>query len=70
MKEVGRKRINFDAVVTVEMTLKELQIIKDICNITTFDKVRNVWNTKNPPYTRTDKIKLKETACIILNSYR
>ena len=42
MKEVGRKRINFDAVVTVEMTLKELQIIKDTCNVTTFDKVRNV----------------------------
>lgn len=70
MKEVGRKRINFDAVVTVEITLRELQIIKDACNITKFESMRDIWDTKNPPYTCEDKNKLKVNTCAILESYR
>ena len=29
MKEVGRKKINWDSIVTVELSLKELQLIRD-----------------------------------------
>lgn len=29
MKEIGRKRINWDSIVTVELSLKELQLIRD-----------------------------------------
>ena len=70
MKEVGRKRINYDAIVTVEITLRELQIIKDACNITKFESMRDIWDTKNPPYTREDKNKLQANTSAILESYR
>ena len=70
MKEVGRKRINFDAIVTVEITLRELQIIKDVCNVTKFESIRDIWDTKNPPYTREDKNKLQVNTSAILESYR
>lgn len=29
MKEIGRKKINWDSIITVELSLKELQLIKD-----------------------------------------
>ena len=70
MKEGGRKRINFDAIVTVEITLRELQIIKDVCNVTKFESIRDIWDTKNPPYTREDKNKLQVNTSAILESYR
>ncbi|RHK98314.1 hypothetical protein [Blautia obeum] len=69
MKEIGRKRINYDSIVTVELSLRELQIIKDACGVSKFETMRNIWDTKNPPYTFEDKDKVRATASAILSSY-
>ena len=54
----------------VHITLRELQIIKDACNVTKFESIRDIWDTKNPPYTREDKNKLQVNTSAILESYR
>lgn len=69
MKEIGRKRINYDSIVTVELSLRELQIIKDACGVAKFETMRNIWDTKNPLYTFEDKDKVRATASAVLSSY-
>ena len=42
MKEVGRKKINWDSIVTVELSLKELQLIRDAMAATDCEVMKNV----------------------------
>lgn len=70
MKEVGRKKINWDAIVTVELSLKELQLIKDSLGKTSYGIMKELWSPGNPPYIQPDKEAIISAAKSILNSYK
>lgn len=53
----------------MELSLRELQIIKDACGVAKFETMRNIWDTQNPPYTFEDKDKVRATASAVLSSY-
>ena len=69
MKEIGRKRINWDSIVTVELSLKELQLIRDAMVATDLKDMKELWRG-SPPYQQDDKNMIGETASLILNSYK
>ena len=69
MKEVGRKKINWDSIVTVELSLKELQLIRDAMVATDLKYMKELWRG-TPPYQQDDKNMIGETASLILNSYK
>lgn len=69
MKEIGRKRINWDSIVTVELSLKELQLIRDAMAATDLKDMKELWRG-TPPYQQDDKNMIGETASLILNSYK
>ena len=69
MKEIGRKRINWDSIVTVELSLKELQLIRDAMVATDLKDMKELWSGA-PPYQQDDKNMLGETTSSILNSYK
>lgn len=69
MKEVGRKKINWDSIVTVELSLKELQLIRDAMEATDLKDMKKLWSG-TPPYQQDDKNMLGETASLILSSYK
>ena len=69
MKEVGRKKINWDSIVTVELSLKELQLIRDAMAATDLKDMKELWS-ETPPYQQDDKNMIGETASLILNSYK
>lgn len=69
MKEVGRKKINWDSIVTVELSLKELQLIRDAMEATDLKDMKELWRG-TPPYQQDDKNMIGETASLILNSYK
>ena len=69
MKEVGRKKINWDSIVTVELSLKELQLIRDAMVATDLKDMKELWRG-SPPYQQDDKNMIGETASLILNSYK
>lgn len=69
MKEVGRKKINWDSIVTVELSLKELQLIRDAMVATDLKDMKELWRG-TPPYQQDDKNMIGETASLILNSYK
>nr|DAH05501.1 MAG TPA: hypothetical protein [Bacteriophage sp.] len=69
MKEVGRKKINWDSIVTVELSLKELQLIRDAMAATDLKDMKELWRGA-PPYQQDDKNMIGETASLILNSYK
>ena len=69
MKEVGRKKINWDSIVTVELSLKELQLIRDAMVATDLKDMKELWSG-TPPYQQDDKNMIGETASLILNSYK
>ena len=69
MKEVGRKKINWDSIVTVELSLKELQLIRDAMETTDLKDMKELWRG-TPPYQQDDKNMIGETASLILNSYK
>ena len=66
MKEIGRKKINWDSIVTVELSLKELQLIRDAM---VAKDMKELWRGA-PPYQQDDKNMIGETASSILNSYK
>ena len=66
MKEIGRKKINWDSIVTVELSLKELKLIRDAMVAT---DMKELWRGA-PPYQQDDKNMIGETASSILNSYK
>lgn len=70
MKEVGRKKINWDSIITVELSLKELQLIKDYLGRTSYKVVKESWSPGNPPYIQSDEEALINAAKSILNSYK
>lgn len=70
MKEIGRKKINWDSIITVELSLKELQLIKDSLGKTGYGTIKELWYTGNPPYIQPDKEALINAAESILNSYK
>ena len=43
MKEIGRKKINWDSIVTVELSLKELQLIRDAMVATDLKDMKELW---------------------------
>ena len=69
MKEVGRKKINWDSIVTVELSLKELQLIRDAMEDTDLKDMKELWRG-TPPYQQDDKNMIGETASLILNRYK
>ena len=69
MKEVGRKKINWDYIVTVELSLKELQLIRDAMEATDLKDMKELWRG-TPPYQQDDKNMLGETASLILSGYK
>lgn len=69
MKEVGRKKINWDSIVTVELSLKELQLIRDAMVATDLKDMKELW-CGALPYQQDDKNMIGETASLILNSYK
>ena len=69
MKEVGRKKINWDSIVTVELSLKELQLIRDAMVATDLKDMKELWRG-TPPYQQDDKNMIVATASLILNSYK
>ena len=69
MKEVGRKKINWDSIVTVELSLKELQLLRDAMMATDVKDMKELWRG-TPPYQQDDKNMIGETASLILNSYK
>ena len=69
MKEVGRKKINWDSSVTVELSLKELQLRRDAMEATDLKDMKELWRG-TPPYQQNDKNMIGETASLILNSYK
>lgn len=70
MKEIGRKKINWDSIITVELSLKELQLIKDSLVKTNYGIIKELWNPGNPPYIQPDKEALINVATSIINSYK
>ena len=70
MKEIGRKKINWDYIITVELSLKELQLIKDSLGKTGYGTIKELWYPGNPPYIQPDKEALINAAESILNSYK
>ena len=68
MKEIGRKKINWDSIITVELSLKELQLIKDSLEKTGYGTIKELWYPGNPPYIQPDKEALINAAESILNS--
>ena len=50
MKEVGGKGINLDASIAVEITLKELTIIRDCISLANWPTIRKAYNWKEVPY--------------------
>lgn len=70
MKEIGRKKINWDSIITVELSLKELQLIKDSLGKTNYGIIKELWNPGNPPYIQPDKEALINVATSIINSYK
>lgn len=70
MKEIGRKKINWDSIITVELSLKELQLIKDSLGKTGYGTIKELWYPRNPPYIQPDKEALINAAESILNSYK
>lgn len=69
MKEIGRKKINWDSIVTVELSLKELQLIRDAMVATDLKDMKELWRGA-PPYQQDDKNMIGETASSILNRYK
>ena len=69
MKEARRKKINWDSIVTVELSLKELQLIRDAMVATDLKDMKELWRG-TPPYQQDDKNMIGETASLILNSYK
>jgi len=70
MKEIGRKKINWDSIITVELSLKELQLIKDSLEKTGYGTIKELWYPGNPPYIQPDKEALINVATSIINSYK
>lgn len=70
MKEIGRKKINWDSIITVELSLKELQLINDSLGKTGYGTIKELWYPGNPPYIQLDKEALINAAESILNSYK
>lgn len=70
MKEIGRKKINWDSIITVELSLKELQLINDSLGKTGYGTIKELWYPGNPPYIQPDKEALINAAESILNSYK
>lgn len=70
MKEIGRKKINWDSIITVELSLKELQLIKDSLGKTGYGTIKELWYPGNPPYIQPDKEALINVATSIINSYK
>ena len=70
MKEIGRKKINWDSIITVKLSLKELQLIKDSLGKTGYGTIKELWYPGNPPYIQPDKEALINAAESILNSYK
>ena len=70
MKEIGRKKINWDSIITVELSLKELQLIKDSLEKTGYVTIKELWYPGNPPYIQPDKEALINVATSIINSYK
>ena len=70
MKEIGRKKINWDSIITVELSLKEIQLIKDSLGKTNYGIIKELWNPGNPPYIQPDKEALINVATSIINSYK
>ena len=70
MKEIGRKKINWDSIITVELSLKELQLIKDSLGKTGYGTIKELWYPGNPPYIQPDKEALINATESILNSYK
>ena len=62
MKEIGRKKINWDSIITVELSLKELQLIKDSLEKTGYGTIKELWQP--------DKEALINVATSIINSYK
>ena len=54
---------------TVELSLKELQLIKDAMVATDLKDMKELWSGV-PPYQQDDKNMIGETASSILNSYK
>lgn len=70
MKEIGRKKINWDSIITVELSLKELQLINDSLGKTGYGTIKELWYPGNPPYIQPDKEALINVATSIINSYK
>lgn len=54
---------------TVELSLKELQLIRDAMVATDLKDMKELWSGA-PPYQQDDKNMIGETASSILNSYK
>lgn len=54
---------------TVELSLKELQLIRDAIEATDLKDMKKLWRG-TPPYQQDDKNMLGETASLILSSYK
>lgn len=54
---------------TVELSLKELQLIRDAMAATDLKDMKELW-CGTPPYQQDDKNMIGETASLILNSYK
>ena len=68
MKEIERGKIIWDSVVTVEISLRELQLIRDAMVATDIKDIKKLWDKGNPPYQQSDKDIVGRTATEIINS--
>ena len=48
MKEIERGKIIWDSVVTVEISLRELQLIRDAMVATDIKDIKKLWDKGNP----------------------
>ena len=69
MKEIGRSAINWDALIKVELTLKELQMITDALCVAKYSNMDRMSNS-HTPYYESDVLNLHEEAKKILKSYK
>ena len=70
MKEIERGKIIWDSVVTVEISLRELQLIRDAMVATDIKDIKKIWDKGNPPDQQSDKDIVGRTATEIINSYK
>ena len=69
MKEIGRSAINWDALIKVELTLKELQMITDALGVAKYSNMDRMSNSYTP-YHEADVLNLHEETKKILKSYK